>query len=395
MCLEAHRNKGEKGATVAVVAGTRPEAVKLSPVVRALAGSHWAEPVVIHTGQHGDVVREIFDLFAIEIQHELRVERGDSIAQLNARLLSEIDVVLARRAADLVVVQGDTASALAGGLAAFFRRIPVAHVEAGLRTNHLGAPFPEEGNRRLIAQVSSLHCAPTWRACSNLLREGVPGDRIVLTGNTVVDALLAARRADDGGQPFPEREDRPLVLVTAHRRESWGEPMRRIGRAVAQLADRHPGVVFVVAAHMNPAVRAVLEAEVSGHPNVRLLGPVAYGCFVGLLAHATLVVTDSGGIQEEAPTFGVPVLVTRDVTERVESLEAGCARLVGTQEATIVGAVDELLNDPAAWALMAGGPNPYGDGLAGERVAAACAWLLGHGERPAGLRSGEVVGARS
>jgi UDP-N-acetylglucosamine 2-epimerase (non-hydrolysing) len=369
-----------KKVDIALVVGTRPEAVKMAPVARALDESGWAHPILIATGQHGDVVREVFDLFDLKISHELEISRDEhSVAELSARLLVEIDAVLGRHPVGLVLVQGDTATTLAGGLAGFFRRVPVAHLEAGMRTHDLGAPFPEEGNRRLVGQISSLHLAPTARARDNLLHEGVPAEQVVLTGNTVVDALLSARR-----DPMDDDllADRPVVVVTAHRRESWGEPLRRIGRAVARLARRHPDAVFVVAAHMNPLVRAEIEAAVRGCLNVHLAGPVAYGQFLGLLARAQLVLTDSGGIQEEAPTFGVPVLVTRDSTERTESVDAGRARLVGTDEDTIVSAADELLTDPTARLAMHG-PNPYGDGLAGQRVAQACAWLLGRGRRPA------------
>ncbi|MFI9379562.1 non-hydrolyzing UDP-N-acetylglucosamine 2-epimerase [Kutzneria sp. NPDC052558] len=372
---------------VALVVGTRPEAVKMAPVARALDESGWAHPILIATGQHGDVVREVFDLFDLKISHELEIARDEhSVAELSARLLVEIDAVLGRHPVGLVLVQGDTATTLAGGLAGFFRRIPVAHLEAGMRTHDLDAPFPEEGNRRLVGQVSSLHLAPTSRARDNLLHEGVPAERVVLTGNTVVDALLSARR-----DPLDEvlLDDRPVVVVTAHRRESWGEPLRRIGRAVARLARRRPEALFVVAAHMNPLVRAEIETAVAGCANVHVAGPMAYGQFLGLLARARLVLTDSGGIQEEAPTFGVPVLVTRESTERTESVDAGRARLVGTDEDTIVSAADELLTDPAARSAMNGGPNPYGDGLAGRRVVEACAWLLGRGGRPAEFRAGE------
>ncbi|QUQ64682.1 non-hydrolyzing UDP-N-acetylglucosamine 2-epimerase [Kutzneria sp. CA-103260] len=376
---------------VALVVGTRPEAVKMAPVARALDDSGWAQPILIATGQHGDVVREVFDLFDLKISHELEIARDEnSVAELSARLLVEIDAVLGRHPVGLVLVQGDTATTLAGGLAGFFRRVPVAHLEAGMRTHDLDAPFPEEGNRRLVGQVSSLHLAPTPRARDNLLHEGVPADRVVLTGNTVVDALLSARRdrLDEKVAALLDIEDRPVVVVTAHRRESWGEPLRRIGRAVARLARLHPDALFVVAAHMNPAVRSEIETAVAGCLNVHVAGPVAYGQFLGLLARAQLVLTDSGGIQEEAPTFGVPVLVTRESTERTESVDAGRARLVGTDEDTIVSTADELLTDPAARSAMNGGPNPYGDGLAGQRVVEACAWLLGRGRRPAEFVAG-------
>ncbi|MEP6697340.1 MAG: UDP-N-acetylglucosamine 2-epimerase (non-hydrolyzing), partial [Pseudonocardiales bacterium] len=342
--------------------------------------------------QHGDVVREALSLFDLKADHELSPgPRTESLGGLSARLLRKADSLLARLNPDLVVIQGDTASTLAGALAGFFRGVPVAHVEAGLRTGDLAAPFPEEGNRRLVSQVASLHLAPTAAARANLAGEGILGARVVLTGNTVIDALLAASAAavpyDDEALEAFDASDRPLVVVTAHRRESWGEPIGHIGRAIARLAWRNPDHRFVVAAHMNPAVRDVLEEHFLGCPNTYLPGPIAYGPFTRLLRRATLVVTDSGGIQEEASAFGLPVLVTRETTERTESLDAGVARLVGTDEDTIVSAVSELIDDRQAYAAMARVVHPYGDGAAGERSAAACAWLLGLGDRPQDMSS--------
>ncbi len=372
---------------VALVAGTRPEAIKLAPVAKALQAAGSATPLIIATGQHGDVVREVFDLFDLQADRELPAAAApESLAGLSARLLAELDRVLADTAPDLVVVQGDTASTLAGALAGFFRRIPVAHVEAGLRTGDLDAPFPEEGNRRLVSQIAALHLAPTAGAGANLLADGVSAERIVVTGNTVIDALLAARDAacpyDDETLEAVHASDRPVVVVTAHRRESWGEPIRRIGHAVGRLAWLQPDTHFVVAAHMNPAVRGVLEQALRGCPNVYLPGPIAYGPFARLLARATLVITDSGGIQEEASAFGLPVLVTREITERAESLQAGVASLVGTDEDVIVASASHLLTDRQAHAAMSRVVYPYGDGTAGSRVAEACSWALGLGSRP-------------
>jgi UDP-N-acetylglucosamine 2-epimerase (non-hydrolysing) len=301
---------------------------------------------------------------------------------LTARLLIGIAETMNRVSPDLVVVQGDTASALAGAQAAFFGGIPVAHVEAGLRSGNLTAPFPEEGNRRLIGQIAALHLAPTSNAAANLLAEGIPADRIVVTGNTVIDAIRAvhAKRLDYGDPVLDsiDAQPDPVVVVTAHRRESWGQPMRRIGRAIADIAQMHTRVSIVVAAHMNPAVRAVLEAELADSPNVYLPGPIPYGPFVRLLARAALVITDSGGIQEECAALSVPALVTRDVTERSEGVDAGIAALVGTDGSRIVAECDRLLAGPPISA-----PNPYGDGNAAVRVVAACAWLLGRGEKSA------------
>lgn len=366
--------------------GTRPEAIKLAPVAVALAESGWARPAIVTTGQHGDVVRETLDLFDLKAEFELTAAHSGGLANLNAGLLTDIDAALERIRPVLVVVQGDTASTLAGAQAAFFRHIPVVHVEAGLRTGDLALPFPEEANRRMVTQLSRLHLAPTALAVTNLLLENIKPADIVLAGNTVVDALLLAR---DLAAPYEDAElealdqsGAPLVLVTAHRRESWGEPIRRIGHAVARLARAHPTTGFVVAAHMNPAVRDVIEQTVRGCPNVRLPGPIGYGPFVRLLARATLVITDSGGIQEEAPAFGVPVLVTREATERTESIDAGVARLVGTDEDLIVSSAGRLLTDPAGYAAMAHATNPYGDGRAAGRVADGCGWLLGINPRP-------------
>lgn len=367
--------------------GTRPEAIKLAPVVLELQKRSWADPVVITTGQHGPVVRETLSCFGLAAQEELGLTRdGDSVAGLTSALLSGLDRMLRTTGTDAVVVQGDTASALAGALAGFFGSTPVVHVEAGLRSGDLRSPFPEEAHRRLIAELSDVHLAPTYRARENLLAEGVARERIVVTGNTVIDAVLAASRRP-GGPVAPGSE--PLVLVTAHRRENWGAPIRRIGGAVAELCRRYPEVTFVVATHMNPDARGALEESLREIPNARLPGPIPYDSFARLLARSVLAITDSGGIQEEAAAFGVPVLVTRDNTERTEGIDSGLARIVGTQESEIVAAAEKEL---AAEGVLVGhadrpmrAANPYGDGHAARRCADACGWLLGVGPRPAQL----------
>lgn len=373
---------------IAVLLGTRPEAIKLAPVVVALREGGWAHVTVVVTGQHERaVIDEVLGLFGLDVDIDLAVPRVDGgVAELTASLLRSLDSALAAVRPDLIVVQGDTATTLCGALAGFFRRIPVAHVEAGLRTHDLTAPFPEEGNRRLVGQIAALHLAPTVAAATNLFREGAPAETVVLTGNTVIDALrtAGARRCPYGSADLErlDASDSRVVVVTAHRRESWGEPIRRVGAAVARLADLHPDVEIVLAAHMNPAVRGVLETAVGHRPNVLMPGPMAYGPFARLLARAHLVVTDSGGIQEEAPAFGIPVLVTRETTERTESIDAGVARLVGTDTEVIVAAAHGLLTDPAAYRRMAHAVNPYGDGRAARRCADAAGWLLGNAERP-------------
>ncbi|HEX3815822.1 MAG TPA: UDP-N-acetylglucosamine 2-epimerase (non-hydrolyzing) [Mycobacteriales bacterium] len=373
-----------------VVVGTRPEAVKLAPVVTGLERADWAQPVVVTTGQHGEVVAETLRLLGVKAEHELVLERGgNTVAELQARLLQDLAGTIAATAPDLVLVQGDTASALAGAMAGFFAQVPVAHVEAGLRSGDLAAPFPEEGNRRLIGQLSALHLAPTTLAAENLRTEGVPAERIVLTGNTVVDAVRAVvdqrLSYQDARLKSIDAGDAPVVVVTAHRRESWGEPMRRIGRAVAHIAREMPAASVVVAAHMNSSVRRTLELELGNQPNVYLPGPVPYGPFVRLMARADLLITDSGGIQEEGAALGIPVVVTREVTERMEGVDAGLAVLVGSDEAKIVAESRRLLKnrDPDAAER-----NPYGDGRASERVVNACGWLLGHGEKGSDFRPG-------
>lgn len=378
---------------VAVVVGTRPEAVKLAPVVRELKREWWALPVVVATGQHGAVVRETLACFGLRAQTELRPPSGaQTVTELTAGLLSELGKGLSAPAADAVVVQGDTSSALAGAMAGFFSSVPVVHVEAGLRSGDPRSPFPEEAHRRMIAEVSDLHLAPTRAARRNLLAQGVAADRIVVTGNTVIDAVVSASRRPQAVRnpasafPHTERDSTPLVLVTAHRRENWGAPIRRIGQAVATLSHHYPEVSFVVAAHMNPLVRTALEESLRDRPNVHLPGPVPYDVFARLLARSLLAITDSGGIQEEAAAFGLPVLVTRDNTERTEGIDSGLARLVGTQESEIVAAAEKEFAREGA---LSGDPdrsfplrNPYGDGRAARRCAAACGWLLGLAPRP-------------
>jgi UDP-N-acetylglucosamine 2-epimerase (non-hydrolysing) len=372
-----------------LVVGTRPEAIKLAPVATALGQCDWARCRIISTGQHGAPVAEALRGFGLDADVELRTARDlPCVGALTSSLLREVAGELGRARPDLVVVQGDTSSALAGAMAGFFAGIPVVHVEAGLRSGDLAAPFPEEGNRRQIAQVASLHLAPTSTARDNLLAEGVVASRIVVTGNTVVDALHCAlgqsARYDDPVLEAADHSGRAFVVVTAHRRENWGAPIGRIAAAAATLARADPQTMVVVAAHMNPAVRFTLEEPLRGLANVHLTGPMGYIAFARLLARASVLITDSGGVQEEAAALGVPVLVTRDTTERTEGLLAGLSQLVGTREVDIVTAASALLGEDAA----VGGVdrvNPYGDGRAGQRAAQACGWLLGVATRPQDL----------
>jgi UDP-N-acetylglucosamine 2-epimerase (non-hydrolysing) len=377
---------------VHLIAGTRPEAIKLAPVVSAMRAAGRVRPVLVASGQHPAMVAQALAAFDLEPDITLPVERHTgSQPELLTEMVRALDALLAERKPAAVVVQGDTTTTLGGALAAFWRQIPVVHLEAGLRSGDLDSPFPEEGNRRLVGQIAALHLAPTALAATNLLDEGVSAARVVLTGNTVVDAALTV-----AGRQLPFEDERladvvarvdagtaRLVLVTAHRRESWGPPLDRILAAVRALLDRYPDVHVVLPSHPNPAVRAQVESGLRGLARVTVTDPLPYPALTRLLSRAYLVLTDSGGIQEEAPSFGVPALVLRDVTERVESLTAGCARLVGTDPDRIVAEAVRLLDDRVIRDGMTAAGNPYGDGRAAARTEAAVAGLLGVDTVPA------------
>ncbi|UZJ24981.1 UDP-N-acetylglucosamine 2-epimerase (non-hydrolyzing) [Rhodococcus antarcticus] len=377
-----HENRLGAGADVHVVVGTRPEAVKVAPVVLALRAAG-LRTALVDTGQQPARVHEALASFGLVPDVHLGVVRRDGgLAELMALTLTAFDGHLAAAPPRLVLVQGDTTTALTVSLAGALRQLPVAHLEAGLRTGDRARPFPEEMNRVLLAGVAELHLAPTPRALAALLREGVPRERIVVTGNTVVDALdavLPALRA----QPRPTLAARPdgarLLVVTVHRREAWGEGVRAVCGAVATLLEAHPDLRAVVVTHPNPAVAADVAAVLDGVERARVVPPLPYDEVLALLLHTDLLLTDSGGLQEEAPTLGLPVLVARDTTERPEGIEAGWAELVGLDPAVIVA---------AATAALAGGgslpttPNPYGDGRAAQRTAAAIGWFLDGGPRP-------------
>lgn len=358
-----------------IIMGTRPEAIKLAPVVLAARASDEVEPVVLSTGQHREIFQDILDLYGFEADLQADVMRhGQSLSQLSARCVREFEPLLAEADPDIVVVQGDTTSAAMGALSAFYAGVPVWHVEAGLRTTTPRLPFPEEMNRRLIGRLAEVHLPPTAIARENLLAEGIAEDAIVQTGNTGIDALLLAVGMRDGfedaGLAAITEGDGPLVVATTHRRENWGEGIQRIAGALTDLLDRFPDLRVVHAAHPNPSVRADVEAALGDHPRALIPGPVGYGDFARLLSRATIIISDSGGIQEEAPSLGVPVLVARGETERVEGIEAGLSRLVGSDRELIVEEGVRLLTDPDAREAMRTGENPYGDGRAAERIIA-------------------------
>jgi UDP-N-acetylglucosamine 2-epimerase len=361
---------------VLVVFGTRPEAIKLAPVVRELAAHPQFECKICVTGQHREMLAQMLDLFALKPDWNLDLMRPDQdLAYLTGAILSGIAEIVARYAPDRIIVQGDTTTTFAASLAAFYRRVPVAHVEAGLRTGNIYAPWPEEVNRRLVSHIADLHFAPTERARANLLREGIDAGRIVVTGNTGIDALLwvAARLDRDAalraravaviGSRFTGKK---LILMTGHRRESFDGGLARIASAMARIAAR-PDVAVIFPVHPNPNVRRAIE-PLQGLGNVLLTEPVDYLELVYLLKECAFVVTDSGGIQEEAPSFGKPVLVTRETTERPEAVEQGRARLVGTDDALLYDAMTALLDDPRAYSRMVAAGNPYGDGEASRRI---------------------------
>lgn len=356
-----------------IIMGTRPEAIKLAPVVLAARESPDVDPVVLSTGQHREIFQDILDLYGFEADLQADVMRhGQSLSQLSARCLVEFEPLLAEARPDLVIVQGDTTSAAMGALSAFYHGVPSWHVEAGLRTATPRLPFPEEMNRRIVGRLADVHLAPTAGARRNLLAEGIADETIVQTGNTGIDALLLAvsmrDRFEDPALAAIAEGDGRLVVATTHRRENWGGGIRRVAAALRDLLDRFPDLRAVHAAHPNPNVRSEVEAELAGHERALIPGPVGYGDFARLLSRATLIISDSGGIQEEAPSLGVPVLVAREETERVEGVEAGLSRLVGTDRELIVAQATRLLDDESARAAMRTGENPYGDGRAAGRI---------------------------
>jgi len=409
---------------ISVIFGTRPEAIKLAPVILALKGEPVVECRVCVTAQHREMLDQVLEVFEIKPDVDLDLmQRDQTLAELTARTIEAVDQYLATEKPDLVLVQGDTTTVFCATLAAFYRHIPVGHVEAGLRTGNLQAPWPEEANRVLASRLVTLHFAPTETARQNLLREGVPDERIFVTGNTVIDALCLAldkvRKhpphipglpgflqptvslsevssvpASAGGGPagcgfsvsaFPVStfaSSPRLVLITGHRRENFGEGFENICRAIAELAARFPDVHFVYPVHLNPNVREPVRCILGGlcvkpeTGNVHLIEPLAYLPFVALMNRATLILSDSGGVQEEAPSLGKPVLVMRETTERPEAVDAGTVKLVGTSRKAIFDATSVLLTNAAAYSQMQKAHNPYGDGKAAERITGSCnAWL--------------------
>ena len=371
---------------VMTVYGTRPEAIKVATLLEALDRDERFESIPVVTGQHREMLDQVNAAFGITPKHDLDLMKaGQSLNSIVARAIAGIDELLVAEEPDVVIVQGDTSTAMAAALAAFNRQVTVVHLEAGLRTGNIDSPFPEEANRKLISQVAKLHLAPTRASRDNLFHESIEPSTIVVTGNTVIDALLEAATWETvPGHPAVAaalESGRPIILATMHRRENLGESMDAIGRALARIAKKHKDHIVILPVHRNPIVRESVLPHLEGKDNVIVTEPLPYAEFTKVMAAARIIITDSGGVQEEAPSLGKPVLVLRENTERPEAVDAGTVRLVGTDYDRIVFEANHLLEDADAYATMANATNPYGDGKASARSVAAIAALLGVGER--------------
>lgn len=357
---------------IAVIFGTRPEAIKLCPVVLALKADSAFNCQVCVTGQHREMLQQVLDIFGVVPDVDFRLmQPNQTLAGLTTRAMTALDDYLTRERPDIVMVQGDTTTVLCGALAAFYHHIPVAHVEAGLRTWNLESPWPEEANRQLTTRLARWHFCPTENNRQNLLREGVPAENVYVTGNTVIDALFIAReklRQSNNQTIEQSNNSRRMVLITGHRRENFGRGFENICQAIRQLALVFADVDFVYPVHLNPNVREPVNRILAGLSNVKLMAPQGYLDFVGLMDRANIILTDSGGVQEEAPSLGKPVLVMRETTERPEAVAAGTVKLVGTNPDDIVRECQTLLTTPSAYAAMAAAINPYGDGHAVDRI---------------------------
>ena len=370
---------------VMTVYGTRPEAIKVAPVIKELEKDERFESVAVSTGQHREMLEQVNTMFGIEPELDLHLMKpGQGLNEIVSRALMGLDEIIDEEKPDVIISQGDTSTAMAAALAGFHRGVKIVHLEAGLRTGDIHSPFPEEANRKLIGQVAELHLAPTEGSMENLRRENVRSKDIAVTGNTVIDALLEAAswntEFEDPALQEAAESDKRLVVVTTHRRENL-EAMKEIGGAVKDLAEAYSDINFVLPLHLNPKVREAVLPEVESLPNVIITDPLPYDQFTKLLDRATIILTDSGGVQEEAPALGKPVLVMRQNTERPEAVVAGTVKLVGTNRSLIVAEAKLLLDDAAAYDAMANAVNPYGDGNGAARAVAAIAELLGVGER--------------
>lgn len=375
---------------IMTIYGTRPEAIKVAPIIKAIEADSELEGIAVSTGQHREMLDQVNQMFDIVPDHDLNImSKGQTLNEIVARVIAGVDGLLADENPDAVIVQGDTSTVMGAAVAAFNRKIPVIHLEAGLRSGDINSPFPEEANRKLTSQITALHLAPTSTSRANLLKEDHKAEDIVVTGNSVIDTLMMATKLDTeftdpklAGIKDLAAEGKRLLLVTTHRRENLGSSMENIGNALAALAKKYEDLVIVLPIHKNPLVREAVLPPLEGLDNIIVTEPLAYGEFTKMLGLADVVLTDSGGVQEEAPSLGKPVLVMRENTERPEAVEAGTVKLIGTEFDRLVGEVSTLLDDSEAYAAMANAVNPYGDGKAAERTVAAIKWKFGQGERP-------------
>lgn len=363
---------------VDIILGTRPEAIKLAPVIQAFQADSRFITKVILTGQHREMVAQVMDLFHLQADFDLEImQPKQSLSDITCRSLQGLGELYKLEKPDLIIVQGDTTTAFAATLAAFYQQIPVGHVEAGLRTDNIYNPYPEEANRRLISQITQLHFAPTQLAVENLQRSGVLG-HIHQTGNTVIDALLKVAATEPPCHiPGLDWEQYRVILATVHRRENWGEPLAGIAEGFLRILDKFPDTALLLPLHRNPIVREPLQGMLGNHPRIFLTEPLDYRELVGAILRSHLLLTDSGGLQEEAPSLGKPVLVLRETTERPEAVIAGVAKLVGTDSTNITNASTQLLSNPEAYNAMANAINPFGDGQASDRIVAITADYLG------------------
>ncbi|XGB39666.1 MAG: UDP-N-acetylglucosamine 2-epimerase (non-hydrolyzing) [Cyanobacteria bacterium LVE1205-1] len=357
---------------VCIALGTRPEAIKLAPVISTFQQAKWCETQVVLTGQHREMVDQVMNLFHLKADHDLAIMQSQqSLTDITCRSLHGLETFFQSLQPHMVLVQGDTTTAFAAALAAFYQKIPVGHVEAGLRTDALFDPYPEEANRRLISQIAQLHFAPTSQAVDNLNRSGVTG-KIFHTGNTVIDALLTVAAQQPKCQiPGLDWQAHRVLLATVHRRENWGEPLTQIGEGFLQILNHFPDTALLLPLHRNPTVREPLRSILGDHPRAFLIEPLDYGELVGAMQRCYLLLTDSGGLQEEAPSLGKPVLVLRQTTERPEAVAAGTAKLIGTRSDSIFTYTAQLLNNHQSYNGMALAVNPFGDGNAAIQISNA------------------------
>lgn len=370
---------------VMAIFGTRPEAIKMAPVVRELLKHPEIETKVCLTAQHREMLDQVVDLFQLPVDYDLDImKQGQSLYDITDRVLLGLKEVLEKEKPDLVLVHGDTTTTFSATLAAFYQQIDVGHVEAGLRTGNMYSPFPEEANRRLTSVLTTLHFAPTETARQNLLKENQKDDRIFTVGNSVIDALLATVKKDyvfEDKELQDIEEHKRIILVTTHRRENLGEPMRNVYRALRRLVETVPDTEVVFPVHRNPLVRQAVKEVLDGVPGIHLVDPMEYEPFTNLMDRSAIILTDSGGIQEEAPSLGKPVLVLRDTTERPEAVASGTVKLVGTDEDKVYNTAYKLLTDEVAYREMAESINPYGDGHTSERIVQAILYFYGISEK--------------